>query len=121
MTPAALLTGKVSTNKLVDDKGKVLLQKGTKLDDAAFDAVPRKYWGHIELEKGKEKIDAILAQLEEQVTGIETLFQEKIAKLSKDVTAFCKARKAPKAKDMKGKVAPASRGAITTHGLYDAL
>ncbi len=78
-----LLTGKVSTNKLVDDKGKVLLQKGTKLDDAAFDAVPRKYWGHIELEKGKEKIDAILAQLEEQVTGIETLFQEKIAKLSK--------------------------------------
>ncbi len=78
-----LLNGKVATNKLVDDKGKVLLQKGTKLDDAALDGVPRKYWGHIELEKGKEKIDAIVSQLEEQVVGIETLFQEKIAKLSK--------------------------------------
>jgi DNA-directed RNA polymerase subunit beta len=78
-----LLNGKTSTNKLVDDKGKVLLQKGTKLDDAALDSVPRKYWGDIEMEKGKEKIDSILAQLTAQVEGIEMLFKEKIAKLSK--------------------------------------
>jgi DNA-directed RNA polymerase subunit beta len=78
-----LLAGKVTTNRLVDEKGKVLLQKGTKLDDATLDTVPRKYWGLIELEKGKEKIDSILQQLEEQVAAIEALFNEKIEKLSR--------------------------------------
>ena len=78
-----LLSGKIAAGKLVDDKGKVLLAKGAKLDDETLDLVTRKYWGHIELEKGKEKIDSILAQLEEQVMGIEMLFKEKIEKLSK--------------------------------------
>jgi DNA-directed RNA polymerase subunit beta len=78
-----LLSGKISTAKLVDDKGKVLVAKGAKVDDEMLEEIPRKYWGHIELEKGKEKIDSILAQLDEQVRGIEELFNEKIEKLSK--------------------------------------
>ncbi len=42
-----VLSGKTTTAKLVDDKGKVLLAKGAQLDDAALDEVPRKYWGEI--------------------------------------------------------------------------
>ncbi len=78
-----LLSGRSTEAKLVDDKGKVLLAKGTKLDAATLDPIPRKYWGHIEVDRGKDKIDSILAQLEEQTAAIETLFQEKIGKLSK--------------------------------------
>jgi DNA-directed RNA polymerase subunit beta len=78
-----LLSGRVTAAKLVDDKGKVLIAKGEKLDSATLEPVPRKYWAHLEVDRGKEKIDAILTQLEEQTQAIETLFQEKIGKLSK--------------------------------------
>ena len=78
-----LLSGRTTEAKLVDDKGKVLLAKGTKLDAAALDPIPRKYWGHIEVDKGKDKVETILGQLDEQTQAIEALFQEKIGKLSK--------------------------------------
>jgi DNA-directed RNA polymerase subunit beta len=78
-----LLSGRMTEAKLVDDKGKVLLAKGTKIDNAVLDPVPRKYWGAIEVDRGKEKIESILAQLDEQTQAIEALFQEKIGKLSK--------------------------------------
>ncbi|MBZ0118260.1 MAG: DNA-directed RNA polymerase subunit beta [Sandaracinaceae bacterium] len=78
-----LLLGKTTAQKLTDDKGKVLLAKGVKISAAELDPVPRKYWKDIEVEKGQETIASILEQLEEQVQAIETLFQEKIAKLSK--------------------------------------
>ena len=72
-----------TTAKLVDDKGKALLAKGAKLADSDLAPVPRKYWGAIEVEKNKDKIDAILSQLGEQTSAIELLFQEKIDKLGK--------------------------------------
>ncbi len=72
-----------TTAKLVDDKGKVLLNKGVQITEAELDPILRKHWGHIEVEKNKEKIDAILVELEEQVKAIETLFSEKIDKLGK--------------------------------------
>ena len=78
-----LLIGKATTAKLVDDKGRPLIAKGTKLTDSVLQSVPRRYWGHIEIEKNKDKIDRVLAELEEQVSAIETLCQEKIEKLSK--------------------------------------
>ena len=78
-----LLIGKTTTAKLVDDKGKVLLAKGTTLSAETLDPVPRKYWGHIELEEALPEVQTILQQLEEQSRAIESLFQEKIAKLSK--------------------------------------
>jgi len=78
-----LLSGRTTEAKLVDDKGKVLLPKGTKLNDAALDPIPRKYWGQIEVDRGHEKVESVLAQLEEQTQAIEALFQEKIGKLSK--------------------------------------
>src|SRR5258708_25744186 len=39
------LIGQITNGKLVDDKGKVLLQKGAELNDDLLDGVPRKYWG----------------------------------------------------------------------------
>jgi DNA-directed RNA polymerase subunit beta len=78
-----LLLGRNTTAKLVDDKGKVLLAKGVDLTDELLDPIIRKYWGDIEVDKNKDKIDAILAQLDEQTKAIESLFQEKIDKLGK--------------------------------------
>ena len=78
-----LLLGRTTTGKLVDDKGKVLLAKGAKIVAAELDPIPKKYWKDIEIDKGQETIASILEQLEEQTAAIETLFQEKIAKLSK--------------------------------------
>ncbi|MFO0694832.1 MAG: DNA-directed RNA polymerase subunit beta [Polyangiales bacterium] len=72
-----------TSGKLVDDKGKVLLNKGVKITEAELDPIARKYWGHIEVEKSKEQIDAIVVELDEQVKAVETLFQEKIDKLGK--------------------------------------
>ena len=78
-----LLIGRTTSGKLVDDKGKVLLAKGTKITAGELDPIPRKYWKDIEVEKGQETIASILEQLEEQTQAIEALFQEKIGKLSK--------------------------------------
>ena len=78
-----LLLGRTTNAKLVDDKGKVLLAKGAKIVANELDPIPKKYWKDIEVDKGQETIANILEQLEEQTQAIETLFQEKIAKLSK--------------------------------------
>ncbi len=72
-----------TTAKLIDSRGMVLLAKGQGINDEAISAVPRKYWGKVEVDKNKEKIDSILEQLEEQTSAVETLFQEKIDKLGK--------------------------------------
>jgi DNA-directed RNA polymerase subunit beta len=79
----ALLVGRTTEAKLVDDKGKVLLQKGGVLTEDDLEPIPRKLWSQIEVDENKEKVDSILSQLEGQVASIEQLFQEKIAKLSK--------------------------------------
>jgi len=79
----ALLVGRTTEAKLVDDKGKVLLAKGVELTEDELEPIPRKLWGQIEVDANKDKVDSILTQLESQVGSIEQLFQEKIAKLSK--------------------------------------
>jgi DNA-directed RNA polymerase subunit beta len=58
-------------------------REGQKIAAAELDPIPKKYWKDIEVDKGRETIRTILEQLDEQSGAIETLFQEKIAKLSK--------------------------------------
>src|SRR5512141_116243 len=53
------LLGKTTNGKLVDEKGKVLLQKGQDIDEPALDGVPRKYWGELPVD-GTEEIAAKL-------------------------------------------------------------
>ena len=76
------LIGQTTTGKLVDDKGKVLLQKGQAIDEAALDEIPRKYWGELPVDD-VEDIAAKLAELEEIIRVREEHFRDKIDRLSK--------------------------------------
>ena len=76
------LVGEMTTGKLVDDKGKVLLQKGVKLDDEMLEGVPRKYLAELPVD-GAEDIGVKLAELEEIVRVREEHFRDKIDRLSK--------------------------------------
>jgi DNA-directed RNA polymerase subunit beta len=71
-----------TTGKLVDDKGKVLVQKGTLLDDALLAEIPHKYWPDLPVE-GVEEITQKVRELEEIVTLREDHFRDKIDRLSK--------------------------------------
>ncbi|MCC7065340.1 MAG: DNA-directed RNA polymerase subunit beta [Planctomycetes bacterium] len=82
-----LLAGKTTAARLVDDKGKVLLQKGRKLDNEAMDEVPAKFWAEIQVAEGggkvEEKLEQLAARLEDDVHQIENIYRDKIAKLTK--------------------------------------
>jgi DNA-directed RNA polymerase subunit beta len=78
-----ILRGQETTSKLVDDKGKVLIEKGVKLNDEALDPAPRKYWGEIAVAKGGDQVGQLLHQLEEIVRAREEHFKDKIERLSK--------------------------------------
>ena len=82
-----LLLGKTTASRLVDDKGKVLLAKGQKLDEPTLAEVPHRYWHEIQLVEGDGKTEEGLEKLarmrEEDVYAIETQYSEKIAKLTK--------------------------------------
>jgi DNA-directed RNA polymerase subunit beta len=78
-----VLTGKETTGKLVDDKGKALLNKGDKLDDAKLEAIPRKYWGEIPVDTGADQVQQLLADLETMVREREEHFRDKIERLSR--------------------------------------
>ncbi len=71
-----------TTGKLVDDKGKVLVQKGMVLDDAILSEIPHKYWPDLPVE-GVEEITEKVRELEEIVTLREDHFRDKIDRLSK--------------------------------------
>jgi DNA-directed RNA polymerase subunit beta len=81
-----LLSNKTTANRLIDEKGKVLLAKGKDLNDEALAAVPQKYWGEISIEDGgktESKVQQILENLNDQIELVKMLFQEKIAKIRK--------------------------------------
>ena len=76
------LVGTVTTGKLVDDKGKVLLQKGATLDDAQLEEIPRKYWGELPVAAAEEFAQK-LKELDEIVQLREEHFRDKIDRLTK--------------------------------------
>jgi DNA-directed RNA polymerase subunit beta len=78
-----ILRGLETTAKLVDDKGKVLIEKGLKLNDELLDGAPRKYWGELAVAKGGDQVGQLIHDLEEIVRAREEHFHEKIDRLSK--------------------------------------
>ncbi|MFL5321277.1 MAG: DNA-directed RNA polymerase subunit beta, partial [Myxococcaceae bacterium] len=79
-----MLTGKEADGKLVDDKGKVLLKKGDKLNDELLDQVPYKYWSEITIgDATDQKVRDILKNLEETIEAVKLAFGEKIARIKK--------------------------------------
>ncbi|MCB9555873.1 MAG: DNA-directed RNA polymerase subunit beta [Deltaproteobacteria bacterium] len=81
-----LLSGKTTSARLVDDKGRVLVQKGTMLDASVLGGISRRYWGSIQVDGDfniTQQLEELANRLEDDVTTIETLYDEKIAKLTK--------------------------------------
>ena len=76
------LIGKTTNGKLVDDKGKVLLQKGQVIDEAALSEIPQKYWGELPVDD-VETIAQKLRELDEIVHLREDHFRDKIDRLAK--------------------------------------
>jgi DNA-directed RNA polymerase subunit beta len=77
-----IILDKETSGKLVDDKGKVLLQKGDAVSEALLTEIPRKYWGEIAVEES-EQVQQILRDLEDLVRTREEHFRDKIERLSK--------------------------------------
>ncbi len=77
-----LLMVKTTTGKLVDDKGKVLLNKGAPITDEELTEIPRKYWGEIPVDDA-EQVQQILRDLEDLVRTREEHFRDKIERLAK--------------------------------------
>ena len=78
----SMLVGKVIDGKLVDDKGMVLLAKGDEVTEEGLKAIPRKYWGEIEVDTA-ESVRAKLRELEELISVREEHFRERIERLSR--------------------------------------
>jgi len=82
---ARLMSGKETANKLVDDKGKVLLVKGKILSEEALAEVPERYWGEIALGDTalETRVKKIIENFNEQRELIKLQFGEKISRLKK--------------------------------------
>ncbi len=78
-----VLLGKTTTAKLVDDKGKILANKGVALDDVTLDQIARKYLGEIAVDSGGEEVAQLLSDLDSLVHAREEHFKEKIDRLSR--------------------------------------
>jgi DNA-directed RNA polymerase subunit beta len=80
-----ILEGKPTAAKLVDDQGNVLVESGVTLTAAIIDGVPRKYWSHFSVASAEdtELIEALGRRLEKDLDEIETIYREKLAKLTK--------------------------------------
>jgi len=82
-----LLLGKTTAVRLVDDKGKVLVAKGQKIDNPTLDEIPSRYWPAVQIEGGngktEEAVEQINAKLQEDIAGIEAIYRDKIGKLTK--------------------------------------
>jgi DNA-directed RNA polymerase subunit beta len=80
-----ILLGKSTAAKLVDDQGAVLVDSGVELDAATIDRVARKYWPQFSLTTAEdtELVEALGRRLEKDLDEIETIYREKLAKLTK--------------------------------------
>ena len=79
-----MFVGKSSQAKLVDDKGKTLLNKGQELTEELLNEIPEKYWGEIAVGGGiEDKIAKVLENFNDQKELVKLVFGEKISRLKK--------------------------------------
>lgn len=74
--------GQTVESRLVDDKGKVLLQKGATITKENLDEIPQKYWGELDV-LHRERIKQKIQEIEDLTKEREAHFREKIDRLSK--------------------------------------
>ncbi len=83
---ARLLEGHKTANKLVSDKGDVLIGKGVVITPEVLAGVPQKHWPDIRLvdgERVEHTVGQIAAELEASVDQVNEYFEEKIKRLKK--------------------------------------
>ncbi|MBL4686175.1 MAG: DNA-directed RNA polymerase subunit beta, partial [Nannocystaceae bacterium] len=80
-----IMSGKTTAAKLVDDEGRVLFESGATVTPETLVDIPRKYWGQFSLSTAEdtELVEALSRRLEKDLDEIETIYREKIAKLTK--------------------------------------
>ncbi len=82
-----LLEGKSTASRLVDDKGKVLLAKGQSLDMATLETIPARHYRELRVAEGdgrvEERVEQLAQRLEDDIHAIESVYRDKIAKLTK--------------------------------------
>jgi DNA-directed RNA polymerase subunit beta len=78
-----LLKGRVSINKLVDEKGKILLKKGDELTFEVLSDIDWKYYGDIPLTDKtiSERVQKIVKTVIDQSEAVRTAFGERIKRL----------------------------------------
>jgi len=81
----ALVTGKATVSRLVDDRGDVILEKDVTLDPENMAAIRYKYLSEIRIgdDEVEDRIDAILESADERVALVKLTFSDKIARLKK--------------------------------------
>ncbi len=81
-----LLLGRTTAARLTDDKGKVLCAKNKRLDSDTLDSISPRYWREFNLEgtgQVEDKLEQLALRLEQDLKETETLYAERIEKLSR--------------------------------------
>ena len=78
-----LLVGKTTATRLTDDTRKVLLPKGHEITAEDLEEIPAAQWGDIKVndDKIEEELTRVVEAMQEQLTLIRMVFQEKIERL----------------------------------------
>jgi DNA-directed RNA polymerase subunit beta len=78
-----LLKGKATTNKLVDEKGKVLIKKGDKLSTEILAEIDWKHLADIPVDddKASDRVENLLQTMQEQTEVVQAAFADKIKRL----------------------------------------
>jgi DNA-directed RNA polymerase subunit beta len=78
-----LLVGEETATRLTDDARKVLLQKGHKITAEDLEEIPQALWAEIKIgnEKVEEELGRVVEAMQEQLSLIRMVFQEKIERL----------------------------------------
>ncbi|EKD41235.1 MAG: DNA-directed RNA polymerase subunit beta [uncultured bacterium] len=82
-----LLSGKVSSSKVMDDDGeRVLLAKGKNITESVLKQIPFEKWKEISVEGGEhfeEQIAQVLEDMEDQIEMVKMVYDQKVNRLKK--------------------------------------
>lgn len=76
------LIGKVTTGKLIDEHGRILINKGKKITEELLDSIPRKYWKDIPIEEA-DTLEELIEKLKDQEHALELIYKEKMERINK--------------------------------------
>ncbi len=81
-----LLVGKKSANRITDDNGKIIIDKGKEITEEALNKLPMEEWENISLQQKadyEQKIKQYFDKMGEQIELVEMVFKDKINKLKR--------------------------------------